>query len=105
MELKENPQFSKDYLNPDIRSIASSVTIRLKQGKTLGPCTIEFPLGHKRRRKESLPFLFQKFENNLSTHFHSAKVKEMSVLFQNQEQLEKLTIEKLIAKYTHLHKN
>lgn len=66
MTLKENPQFSKDYLDPDKRSIANRLTIHFKDGSSIGPVTLEFPIGHKQRRKEALPLLKEKFLANSS---------------------------------------
>ncbi len=67
--IKENKQYTKDYLDPEKRSIASALTIHFKDGTKLGPKEVEFPLGHRRRRKEGLPLLFKKLEANLLTHF------------------------------------
>lgn len=63
--VSENPQFSVDYLDPSKRSIASSLKIILTGGKVLGPLTVEYPLGHRRRRQEALPLLKIKLEAGL----------------------------------------
>ncbi len=65
MHVSEHKPFSQDYLDPSKRSIASSVSILFKDGTRLGPVTVEYPLGHRRRRKESLPFLQEKLEAGL----------------------------------------
>lgn len=87
IHMKEHKPFSLDYLDPQKRSIASRLTITFKDGATLGPLTIEYPLGHARRRAEALPFLFEKLEKNLKTRFSHEKTQEIMHLFQNHEAL------------------
>lgn len=96
MKLQEDKSFSTDYYDPNIRSATSSLKIQFKDGTSLGPHKVEFPLGHKRRREESLPLLFQKLEKNLSRHFPKDHVERLSSLLQNQEALEKLTVPEFV---------
>src|SRR5437016_8957344 len=67
----EDKQFSKDYLDPHKRSIANAITIELKGGSKLKEVVVEYPIGHRRRRKEGMPVLLQKFRTNLSRRFPS----------------------------------
>lgn len=64
MEVVENPAFTKGYYDLERRSIANSITIERIDGTTLGPVIVEYPLGHPKRREESLPFLREKFIQN-----------------------------------------
>lgn len=96
MTLQENPQFTKDYHDPKIRSIANSLTITLKNGKVLGPCTIEFPLGHKNRREEGMPLLFQKFKQNLDTRFPPAQVQKILFLFEDEKRFESMGVSEFV---------
>jgi 2-methylcitrate dehydratase len=65
----EDPQFTKDYHDPDKRSIANALTVEFKDGKKLAETVVEYPIGHKRRRKEGMPVLVEKFERNLARRF------------------------------------
>ncbi|MEP6608913.1 MAG: bifunctional 2-methylcitrate dehydratase/aconitate hydratase [Burkholderiaceae bacterium] len=65
----ENKQFTKDYLDPHKRSIANAMTIELTDGTKLKEVTVEYPIGHKRRRKEGMPLLVEKFKTNLARVF------------------------------------
>src|SRR5438132_3857605 len=67
----EDKQFSKDYLDPHKRSIANAITIELKGGSKLKEVVVEYPIGHRRRRKEGMPVLIQKFRTNLARRFPS----------------------------------
>jgi 2-methylcitrate dehydratase len=69
IECVEDPQFTRDYHDPDKRSIANALTVEFKDGKRLGETVVEYPIGHKRRRKEGMPVLVEKFERNLARRF------------------------------------
>ncbi|MGH6608776.1 MAG: bifunctional 2-methylcitrate dehydratase/aconitate hydratase, partial [Burkholderiaceae bacterium] len=65
----EDKQFTKDYFDPDKRSIANALTLELNDGKKLKEVVVEYPIGHKRRRKEGMPLLVEKFKTNLARLF------------------------------------
>lgn len=72
IECFQDPQFTRDYLDPEKRSIANGITLELNDGRVLDELVIEYPLGHRRRRKEAQPFLMRKFEDSLSRRFSTA---------------------------------
>jgi 2-methylcitrate dehydratase len=65
----EDKQFTKDYLDPNKRSIANALTLEFNDGKKLKEVVVEYPIGHKRRRKEGMPLLVEKFKTNLARVF------------------------------------
>ncbi|MGH7796766.1 MAG: bifunctional 2-methylcitrate dehydratase/aconitate hydratase [Candidatus Binatia bacterium] len=65
----EDPRYSKDYLDPEKRSIANAVQAFLKDGSSTEKIAVEYPIGHRRRRAEGMPLLMKKFEANLASHF------------------------------------
>jgi len=69
MVVTENAQFSKDYHAPEKRSIANSIKLVFKDGSESEQVTVEYPIGHRRRREEGVPVLLEKFKNNISTQF------------------------------------
>ena len=69
MEVVEEPRFSADYLDPDKRSIANSLQVHFADGTRTADVTIEYPIGHRRRRAEGLPVLVRKFETHLARRF------------------------------------
>ncbi|APC12642.1 MULTISPECIES: bifunctional 2-methylcitrate dehydratase/aconitate hydratase [Providencia] len=73
MHCYEDPNFTQDYHDPEKRSISNGVTITLKDGQVLEEVVIEYPVGHKRRRKEGMPLLLQKFRINLARQFPEAQ--------------------------------
>lgn len=96
MKVVENPHFSKDYLDPDKRSIANAITITLKDGKQLPKLAIEYPIGHRNRRQEGIPLLFEKMERNFSTRYSKDTVKKLMALFSSPEKLLKMAVSELI---------
>jgi 2-methylcitrate dehydratase len=82
MILKENKQYTIDYHDPAKRSIANALVIEfIDSTPPLGPIEVEYPIGHRRRRKEGQPILYQKFANNLRTHFDDQKTSKFVELF------------------------
>ena len=65
----EDKQFTKNYHDPDKRSIANALTVELSDGKKLKEIVVEYPIGHRRRRKEGMPLLVEKFKTNLARVF------------------------------------
>src|ERR1700743_1563570 len=53
----EDPQFTKDYFDPEKRSIANAITIELNDGTVLKEVVVEYPIGHRLRREEGIPKL------------------------------------------------
>ena len=65
----EDTRFTKDYHDPAKRSIANALTVEFNDGKKLKEIVVEYPIGHKRRRKEGMPVLVAKFKTNLARVF------------------------------------
>ncbi|MBI3715241.1 MAG: bifunctional 2-methylcitrate dehydratase/aconitate hydratase [Betaproteobacteria bacterium] len=65
----EDKGFTKDYHDPNKRSIANALTVEFNDGKKLKEIVVEYPIGHKRRRKEGMPVLVAKFKTNLARVF------------------------------------
>ena len=69
MLVEEDRAFSKDYLDPQKRSIANAVQIFFEDGSSTEKITVEYPLGHKRRRQQGIPLLLEKFSHHLHNRF------------------------------------
>ena len=69
MTCVENKQWSRDYLDPAKRSIANALQVFFNDGSKTGKVAVEYPLGHRRRRKEGVPLLEAKFRTNLARRF------------------------------------
>jgi 2-methylcitrate dehydratase len=65
----EDAQFSRDYLDPNKRSIANAITVEFNDGTRTPEVVVEYPTGHRRRREEGIPLLLEKFRVNLARRF------------------------------------
>ena len=65
----EDPRFSRDYLDPRKRSIGNAITVVFKDGSRTPESVVEYPIGHRRRRREGTPVLIDKFRTNLARRF------------------------------------
>ncbi len=100
MHTFENPHFSADYLHPDKRSIATTLEIHFKSNRPKESITIEYPLGHRRRRTEGTPLLFKKFKANLQNRFTSSHIEDLTHLFQDENSLDTLLVPTLVDCFT-----
>lgn len=92
MEIYENAKYTKEYLEPEKRSIANSLQVFFTDGTQTDAIEINYPVGHKKRRQEGIPMLEQKFKSNLRTRFPEDQCNEIFRLCANQEQLEKTSV-------------
>ena len=92
MVIEEDKRYSKEYLEVDKRSIPNALQIFFKDGSSTNKVEVEYPLGHRRRRKEGIPILIEKFKSNLKTQFSSSRSEEILSLCSNQTKLESTSV-------------
>ncbi len=88
MTVVENPQFTVDYLDASKRSIGNSVQVFFKDGSSTDKVSVEYPIGHRRRRAEGIPVLQAKFARNLATRLSPKKSAQILALCAEQTTLE-----------------
>ncbi len=77
MSVKENPQFTKDYFDPDKRYIGNSLQVFFKDGTSTQKVSIDYPIGHRKRRHEGIPVLLNKFRDALADHLPAARAERI----------------------------
>jgi len=77
MTVTEDPRYSREYLEPDKRSIANAVQVFFKGGASTPKIEVEYPLGHRRRRAEGIPLLLDKFKANLASRLPAHRVENI----------------------------
>lgn len=92
----EDPRYSRDYLNPEKRSIANAVQVFFKNGTQTNFVEVQYPIGHRRRRHEALPLLKEKFRENLASHLPEKQMPAILSLFGNSERLEATPVHELV---------
>jgi len=66
MEVVENERFTREYLEEDKRAIGNAVEVFFNDGTSTGQESVDYPIGHRRRRDEGIPELEKKFAHNLA---------------------------------------
>jgi len=97
MVVTENPQFSVDYLDAGKRSIGNSVQVVFRGGKSTEKVTVEYPIGHRRRRSEGIPLLLAKFDKNLRTRLSPQSVDRVLTACGEQAGLEHMAVHEFVS--------
>lgn len=84
MRVKENPQFTKDYFDPDKRAIGNSIQVHFNDGSSTDKISVDYPIGHRNRRKEGMPVLVDKFERAVADHYSSKQAAQIKAAVKNR---------------------
>ncbi|HQN64343.1 MAG TPA: bifunctional 2-methylcitrate dehydratase/aconitate hydratase [Methylophilus sp.] len=96
MECVERAEYTRDYLDPEKRSIANAIQIFFKDGSSSENIAVEYPIGHRRRRAEGIPELIKKFKVNLARRFDAKKQAEILALCADQKKLEATPVNQFV---------
>jgi 2-methylcitrate dehydratase len=97
MEVREEPRYSRNYLDPDKRSIANAVQVFFSDGTATERVEVEYPLGHRRRRQEALPLLVAKARANLTTRLAVDRVAALIDLCLDRQRLATMAADEFIG--------
>ncbi len=100
MSVAENPRFTRDYLDPEKRSIANAVQVFFADGSSSARVEVEYPLGHRRRRGESLPALRAKFEKAVGEQLPPPSAERILRLFDDPQRLAATPVHEFISLWT-----
>lgn len=98
IECVEEPAFTAGYHDPEKRSIANSLAVELNDGSRLEE-TVEYPIGHRRRREEGLPLLVEKFKTNLRRRFAPARQEHILAVFLDPHHLDSMSVSEYVSLY------
>lgn len=87
MQVREDERFSREYHEPDKRSIPNAIQVYFTDGSSTDKVMVEYPVGHRRRRDEGIPLLEAKFRANLDEVFPSERSEEIYELCKDAERL------------------
>jgi 2-methylcitrate dehydratase len=99
IECVEDPQFTRDYHDPEKRSIPNAVTVQLKDGRKLEEVVVEYPIGHRRRREAGIPLLVEKFRRNLARRFPAKQQHAIAGLSLDRRRLEQIPVHEYVDLY------
>lgn len=92
MTIIEDEQYTKDYLDPEKRSIANAIQVTFTDGTTTKKIEFEYPLGHRFRREEAFPQIIDKFKENIATQFANKQKENIEKACLNMDGLPKMTV-------------
>ena len=99
MVVAEDKQYSKDYLDPEKRSIANAVQVFFHDGTKTDKIEVQYPIGHRRRRAEGIPVLQQKAEAAFAAHYGKEKAAQLMGLFANRAALEAMPVHEFASAF------
>ena len=77
--------------------ISNSVQVFFGDGSATEKITIDYPVGHRRRREEGIPLLREKFERHLRGGVSEASATRILSLSSNQEMFETTTVNEMMG--------
>jgi len=89
MEVIENKGFTRDYLDPQKRSIGNAVQVFFQDGTQTERIAVAYPIGHRRRRQEGVPVLLKKFEQALRSRLAPRQADAILELCHDRARLER----------------
>ena len=95
----EEPEFTRDYHDPDKRSIANAMTIELNDGTKLDELRVDYPIGHRLRRADGIPLLEAKFRENLKRRFPKKQQDLILAVSLDNTALENLPVHEYVDLY------
>ena len=96
MRVREEPRFTEEYYDLDKRAIGNSVQVFFKDNTCTEKVIVDYPMGHHRRRTESIPLLEQEFRSALAACFPLEQAQAINELFLNREKLEATPVNEFV---------
>ncbi len=100
MEVRENPLFTADYFDSDKRYIGNSVQVFFQDGSATEQISIDYPIGHRKRRAEGIPVLLRKFEAALRAQLPADQCQKILDLTADPAGLDATPVDDFLACFT-----
>jgi 2-methylcitrate dehydratase len=100
MTVTENPQFTRDYFDPAKRYIGNSVQVFFADGSSTEKVSIDYPIGHRKRRAEGIPVLLQKFEAAMRGHLPTHQVQAIMDATSDPARLDAMPLQQFLRLFT-----
>ncbi|QCF26309.1 bifunctional 2-methylcitrate dehydratase/aconitate hydratase [Hydrocarboniclastica marina] len=97
MEVIEDARYTREYLEPDKRSIANAIQVFFTDGSSTEQVAVEYPIGHRGRRKDGIPMLERKFRTNLATRFPQGRADEIYTLCKDENRLRDTPVHEFVG--------
>jgi 2-methylcitrate dehydratase len=97
MEVRENEEFTRDYYDPQKRYIGNALQVFFRDGSGTGRVRVDYPVGHRQRRKEGIPLLRRKFEASVSARVKPRQWQELERLYSDHGLLGATAVDDFMA--------
>ncbi len=91
MTVRENERFTREYLEADKRAIGNMIQLTFTDGSSIDE-TVDYPVGHRRRRDEGIPLLKEKFERYLRGKLSHSRAEQVLQICASQENFEQIAV-------------
>jgi len=92
MEVREDERFTKEYYESDKRHIGNAVQVFFNDGSKTERVSIDYPIGHRKRREEGIPVLVSKFENAVGGQLPADRAEKIKALCADGERLAQTSV-------------
>lgn len=96
VSVRENPEFTRDYLDPERRWLGNAVQVHFADGTATARIVIERPVGHRERRLEGVPILMRKFASAVAGHFPSRRTDRILALVNDVMRFENTPVHEFV---------
>lgn len=97
MEVRENPQYTRDYFDPAKRYIGNAVQVFFNDGTSTERVEVQVPIGHRERRTEGIPVLLQKFVSSVSSKLAKNQWSQLNELCNDRARLAATAVDDFMA--------
>lgn len=98
--VSENPRFTEDYYDPAKRYIGNAVQVFFKDGSSTERVTIDYPIGHRKRRAEGIPVWLGKFEEAMRGHLPAHRVAAILQATGDSDRLDAMPVQDFLGLFT-----
>lgn len=97
MQVQENRQFTAEYYAANKRYIGNAVQVFFRDGSSTTRVAVDFPIGHRNRRREAVPLLLRKFETSVDAHFETRQAESIKAVFADRARLEAMPVDAFMS--------
>jgi len=98
--VREDPRFTRDYFDPEKRYIGNSVQVFFTDGSHTDKVSVDYPIGHRRRREEGIPELLRKFETAIRGHLPAHRAEAILEATADPARLDAMPIQDFLGLFT-----
>jgi 2-methylcitrate dehydratase len=96
-EVREYERFTKDYYDPGRRYIGNAVQVFFRDGSSTERVEVDYPIGHRERRKEGIPVLQDKFATSIAPKLPQEKWRALESLCADRGRLSATPVDDFMA--------